>query len=264
MKKLNMVLFIFLVLNISLNKLSFSQWSQAGQLTGLGTHPRISVVDSNVVWVESGHPAGPKIYRTLNGGANWTAIPTVGLPYILSGIAAKDSLTAFVTDLGSVSGSGGNANLFKTTNGGLSWILVDSTGGTQGYFNDVIFSKSVPQFGIAMSDPPNGSGNPFFLLKTTNGGNNWIRTNPPGIISNYGLFFTTFAIDPQFYGFMTLNAGNSTSDSYITSNGGSNWYRGGESMPPGSFGAGDLVFKDNKLTGIMVILQVLFRILNAQ
>ena len=149
-------------------------------------------------------------------------------------------------------------NSFKTTNAGQSWIFIDSTGGTLGFFDDLVFSKSNPQFGLALSDPPNGAGNPFYLYKTTNGGANWTLTNPPGVVNNFGLLNALFAIDPQFYGFQLININTNTADSYITSDGGVNWYAGGESVPLMDYGLGeDIVFSDDKLIGIMISVNYL-------
>ena len=237
--------------------ISFSQWTQVGQLPDLG-FARISVVDSNIIWATGDLTATPVLYRSVDGGINWSSIPTQGLPFFLTCLAAKDSLSAFVADVGSNNYAGGNAKLFKTTDAGQNWILIDSTGGTLGFFDDIVFSKSNPQFGLALSDPPDGAGNPFYLYKTTNGGVDWILTNPPGVINNFGLLNAAFAIDEQFYGFQLININTNTADSYITSNGGNNWFTGGETMPLFNYGSGeDIVFNDDKLTGIMISIDYL-------
>lgn len=164
---------IYLVLSGGIPSNTFAQWTQVGtQLTGLTSGaPRISVVDSNIVWVAGGNGGTvPKVYRTTDGGLHWVSLPTAGLPYFLTAIAAKDSLTAFVADVGG-SFNGGNAKLYKTTDAGLNWTVIDSTGGTTGFYDDIQFSKSNPQFGIAMSDPANGPGGFFIVNITTDGGN---------------------------------------------------------------------------------------------
>ena len=247
-------LFFYLVFFCSI---SFSQWSQVGQLPNLG-FARISVVDSNVIWATGDFTATPVLYRSVDGGVNWTSIPTQGLPFFLTCLAAKDSLTAFVADVGSNNYAGGNAKLFKTIDAGQNWILIDSTGGTLGFFDDIVFSKSNPQFGLALSDPPDGAGNPFYLFITTNEGVDWTLTTPPGVIESFGLLNAAFAIDEQFYGFQLININTNTADSYITSDGGTNWYTGGETMPLINYGSGeDIVFNDDKLTGIMISIDYL-------
>ncbi len=243
--------FLFFYLTFFCN-LSFPQWTQVGQLPDLG-FARISVVDSNVIWATGDFTPVPVLYRSVDGAISWTSIPTQGLPFFLTCLAAKDSVTAFVADVGSNNYSGGNAKLFKTIDAGQNWIIIDSTGGTFGFFDDIVFSKSNPQFGLAISDPPNGAGNPFYLYKTTNGGVDWTLTNPPGVANNFGLLNALFAIDPQFYGFQIININTEVSDSYITSDGGSNWFTGAASMPLPNYGFGeDIVFNDDKLIGIMI------------
>jgi photosystem II stability/assembly factor-like uncharacterized protein len=226
-----------------------AQWFQAGNLSNLGQAPLISVVDSNVVWTASGE-TGPVVRRTVNGGASWTSVSVNGLPYGLSGIAGKDSLNAFVCDYGGDPNEGGNAKLYRTTNAGVNWSVIDSTGGTNGFFNGIVFSKSDPQTGIAFSDPPLGTGTPYFILKTTNGGNSWFRQNPAGVPDTWGIYYNIFVIDNLFYGFNYFNFSNSSLSSYLTSDGGVNWVAGNENYEY-EYGS-DIVFCDNKNTGILL------------
>lgn len=228
-----------------LTEAGWSQWFEVGTLNNL-EYPNISVVDSNVVWIAGGYPY-PVIYRTVNGGMNWSSIPLNGLPFGLSGIAAKDSVTAFVCDYAGKF-NGGNSKVFKTTNAGVNWLLIDSTGGDSGFFNGLVFSKSNPMIGIAQSDSPLGVGTPYFILKTTNGGDNWFRQSPPGITNSYGLYYSIFVIDNSFYGFLVYNS--NITRTYLTSNAGVNWILGNEGLNINV--TGDLVFNDNKNTGILV------------
>lgn len=251
MKSIKYIFILIFVISIQLNFKNVSaQWVPTGHLDNLDVSQVISVVDSNVVWVAGGN-ASPVIYKTINVGVNWLTVPVIGLPNQISGIAAKDESTAFVCDFGDDPSLGGNAKVFKTTNAGLNWILIDSTGGANGYFNGILFSKINQQFGVAFSDPPLGPGNPYFLLKTSNGGNNWVSESPPGIPDNYGLFHTVFVIDPLFYGIIALSASTTVINPYNTSNGGLNWNAGNTNLPISTYS--DIVFSDNKQTGIMTI-----------
>ncbi len=248
MRILTCTIFLFL-LTVNVFSQQLPQWSSAGNLVTLGSNPFISVVDSNVFWVAGG-VSSPVIFRTVNGGTDWRLIPVTGLPFVLSGIAAKDDSTVFVCDYGGDSVNGGNAKIYKTTNTGSNWILIDSTGGTSGYFNGIQFSKSNPQFGIAFSNPPDGAGNPFFLLRTTNAGSNWVRQSPPGISGSTGTFYSLFTIDQLFYGFLAFNVNPGFINPYITNNGGSNWQFSQVNIP---FQAQcGLAFSDDKQTGIIV------------
>ena len=230
---------------------AFPQWSKIGDsLTGLGQYPLICVADSNIVWVAGGTGTSPKVYRTVDGGLNWVSIPTASLPYALYAIAAKDSLTAFVADGGAAPPIyGGNEKLYKTTDAGLNWTIIDSTGGTAGFYNDIQFSKSNPDFGIAMSDPANGLGEPYIVNKTTDGGVTWTKTNPPGVPNSAGVQASAYVIDPQFYGFACANYSTNKATSYTTSDGGNTWFLGDSSV---TISVVDVVFNDDKQHGVMV------------
>jgi photosystem II stability/assembly factor-like uncharacterized protein len=224
----------------------YPQWTASGNVAILGTYPSISVCSPTVAWISGGLNT-PMIFRTVNGGTNWTTVPTNGLAVkALMCIWAIDSLTCFVGDGGDAQGTtGGDAIVSKTTNGGLNWVQVFNTGGTAGFFNGIVFSKSMPSFGIAESDPQGGAGQPFYVQKTTNGGVNWTLTNPPGISGAASAQNSVMVIDNLFYGFGT-NTG--VSRVYMTSNGGTSWFTGTLGIA-GTFTSA-LAFNDNKLTGI--------------
>ena len=251
--KFSFLTILLLFLFSSISSSAFAQWTRVGsQLTGLsGGAPRISVVDSNIVWVAGGSiGASPKVYRTTDGGLNWVSLPAAGLPYFLTALAAKDSSTAFVADAGSADTNGGNAKLFKTTDAGLNWTIIDSSGGTSGFYDDIQFSKSNPQFGIAMCDPPDGPGGPFIINKTNDGGITWVKTNPPGVTNSFGLYYVSYPIDPMFYGFASLNVSSLLFTSYTTTDGGATWTLGNGDV--GLVNWGDIVFNDDKQHGIML------------
>ncbi|MCX6161149.1 MAG: T9SS type A sorting domain-containing protein [Ignavibacteriae bacterium] len=224
----------------------FSQWTISGSIPLTGTlWPSVSVVNANVAWIAGG-VSTPMVFRTINGGVNWTTIPVSGLPVkALMCIWGIDSLTAYVGDGGDAAGTtGGDASISKTTNGGLNWTTIFHTGGTAGFFNGLIFSRKTPSFGFAESDPQGGAGTAYYVQKTTNGGANWTLTNPPGLVGESSAQNSLIAIDNQFYGY-GLNA---TARAYLTSNGGTNWYTGTLGIT-GTFTAA-LAFNDNKLNGI--------------
>ncbi|MEP7145480.1 MAG: T9SS type A sorting domain-containing protein [bacterium] len=240
---LTFILFVFTVQN------SYSQWTIAGTVsTGGAATPSISVVNQNTAWIATGS-ATPLVYRTTNGGTNWTPIPTTGILLDLFCVWGVDSSTAYVGDGGASGGAGGNAKFYKTTNSGVTWTVVGSTGGTAGFFNGIVFSKTMPSFGIAQSDPPTGVGMPYYISVTTNGGVNWnpLTPAPPGIPTQASAQNSVVCIDNLFYGFGLGN--NAPARCYLTSNGGTSWYIGTLTGVAGGFVSG-LAFKDNKLVGL--------------
>ncbi|MEO6696328.1 MAG: T9SS type A sorting domain-containing protein [Ignavibacteria bacterium] len=227
---------------------SFSQWTIAGAVSGAGTFPSISVVDQNNVWIAGGSNT-PAIFRTTNAGANWITVGTTGVLLDQFCVWATDANTAYVGNGGAAGGAGGNASFFKTTDAGATWTTVASTGGSAGFFNGIVFSKTMPSFGIAQSDPPTGLGNPYYISTTSNGGTSWspLTPAPPGVSGQASAQNSIFVIDNLFYGFGLGN--NAPARAYMTSNGGTSWFTGTLTGLAGGFVSG-LAFKENKLMGI--------------
>ncbi|MCE1165116.1 MAG: T9SS type A sorting domain-containing protein, partial [Bacteroidetes bacterium] len=120
------------------------------------------VVNANIMWLACDAAGGvARVYKTTNGGTTWllrnTGIPTTENGY---GMFAFDTTTAFV---GTTSGT-----LYRTTNGGMSWTSVLAVSGS--FTNGVhMFTQN---YGIYFGDPT-GSGQPFQMRMTNNGGVNW-------------------------------------------------------------------------------------------
>ncbi len=245
-KKYFIVLSVFCFLLFAQN--SYSQWTFAGAVTGAGTSPSISVIDQNTVAVFGGPTGTPRAWISTNGGTTFTQLGFTGLGSneFFCGWASS-STTMFGGDGGAPGGAGGNASYYITTNGGTSWSTIGSTGGSGGFFNIIMFSRGNPMVGFAQSDPPNGTGQPYYVTLTSNGGANWSTVTCPGVSGCIGSQNSGFIIDAQFFGF-GLNGG--ASRSYITTNGGTSWTASGLGIA-GSFVSG-LVFNDNKLNGVAV------------
>jgi len=238
------VFFLLLIALLSSHSLH-AQWVTAGNVTNIGPYPSISVADANTAWIAGGPSGTPVIYRTTNGGTSWTATGTSGLSLEMYCVWAIDSSTAFVGNGGAAGGAGGNAQFYKTTNGGASWTLIDATGGSAGFFNGIVFSKTRPSFGVAQSDPPNGPGQPYYLSITTDGGATWNRTNPPGISGAASAQNSVVVVDDSVFGF-GLNAG--ASRVYISTDAGATWNARSLGLT-GSFVSG-FAMSDNRLNGI--------------
>lgn len=240
------ILTIFLFLFSSRD--SFSQWTIAGAVSVGGTFPSISVVSQNVAWVAGGQNT-PGIARTTNGGTNWITVPTTGVSLDLFCVWAIDSNTAYVGNGGGPGGSGGNASFYKTTNAGTTWTTVASTGGSAGFFNGIVFSKTMPSFGIAQSDPPAGVGSVYYYSVTRNGGANWapLTPPPPGVAGQASAQNSVICVDSLFFGVGLGN--NAPARAHLTSNGGTSWFVATLTGISGGFVSG-LAFKEDKLIGI--------------
>jgi photosystem II stability/assembly factor-like uncharacterized protein len=155
------------------------------------------------------------ILKTTNGGANWTV--SLYLPYIFSGICFVNSNTGFVV--------GGN-RIYKTTNAGTNWNENYSITGGLISFEEIDFTDQ--NTGYAVSAAP-GAGT---LVKTTNGGLNWVILLGGGGYYPFELYCLDF-IDGNT-GFLGAKSEGYGDYIYKTTNGGFNWirYRAGPDVFP--------------------------------
>ncbi len=235
-------LFLFLLL-ISASNICFTQWLVRSSVNNIGANPSISAVSSTVAWV-AGNTTNPVIYKTTNGGTTWVSVPVTGMANNngLYCIWAIDANTAYV-------GNGtGVASVYKTTNGGTSWTTLFTAVGGTSFFNGIVFSRSIPSFGIAQCDPPGGPGTNYYLQYTTNSGTTWTLINPPGIPGYLAAQHSPFVIDQKFFGFSTDNGGLID----LTTDGGTTWnthYVGRSGFVSAT------IFQANKLSGIAAVNQ---------
>jgi len=115
---------------------------------------------------------GPGLVKTTNGGLNWTLIPGAG-----------NFLDMFFID--SLTGWKSNLDMKKTTNGGLNWVTQTLPQGGNILISQIIkFDNIVSDtiWGVG-STIMTGSGNRCMILRTTNGGANWLFQIPDSNIS---------------------------------------------------------------------------------
>jgi hypothetical protein len=245
MKRYSLYSALILVLIMFSASNTYSQWVYTGGFSYSGTvPPSVSIVDPNTLWICGGTNV-PLVFRSTNAGVNFTsAIGNLTLDqFCIWGI---DANTAYIGDGGVSGGAGGNAKVNKTTNGGTNWTLVMSTGGSAGFINGIVFSRTNSQIGCIESDPPNGVGNPYWVQLTTNGGTSWTLLQPPGVSGAASAQNSIFIIDQLFMGY-GLNAAPARVT--VTTNGGTSWTT---STLPGvtSIFVSGIAFSTDKLRGI--------------
>ena len=245
MKKLKLSLSAIVLLLVIAVTSTQAQWVWNNRfVTGAGTFPSISVFSPTGIVVAGGPSGTAFIARSTNSGTNFTVLGTSGTSLEMYCVWAIDANTIYVGNGGAAGGAGGNASVYRTVNGGTSWTTVFSTGGTGGFFNSVVFSRSNPLVGVAQSDPPNGVGQPYYVQRTIDGGTTWAPVTCPGISGAASSQNGLVVIDANFFGF-GLNAG--ASRVAVTANGGTSW-----TVQPlgvtGGFISG-YAMHDNKLNG---------------
>lgn len=129
--------------------------------TGNPSLYRVFFINENTGWCGGGASGSGAIYKTVNGGINWTG-PYSTLSFVNS-IYFMDANTGFIATGGSSVGS-----IQKSTDGGVNWVTVHSS--SSGYVYYVFYLNSLTGF---------ASGGPDIIMKTVNGGNNWVSQSLP-------------------------------------------------------------------------------------
>jgi photosystem II stability/assembly factor-like uncharacterized protein len=226
-------------------QLLFTQWVQINTVPPNIVLASVSVPAADIVWLAGGPSNGtPVVWKSTNGGVNFTSAVGSGLLLDLFAIWAFDETNAFTGDGGGPNGIGGNAHVYRTTDGGTTWSVVLTTGGTAGFINGIIFSKANPQQGFVQSDPPAGPGNNYFIRVTSNGGSSWDSVICPGVTGQISQWNSVIFIDSTFFGFCLLTVPSVR----LTSDGGANW----NNYPTG-FASGSITglgFHNDKQTGV--------------
>ncbi len=190
-----------------------SQWQLQSTLNGNPPVAQMIALDENILWIctKNGYA-----YRSTDGGNNWQQSTRITSYEDIYAIAAIDSMTAFVCG-GNIPNLG-NAKIYQTTDGGQSWDSVYTAFGQHTFWNMIHFFDA--QNGIAMSDPPN-NGQPFVIVKTTDGGENWTQiSNPPTPNPNEFGMISSFQFFDSMNGWFGTNNGGRI---FRTTDGGENW-----------------------------------------
>lgn len=220
----------------------YSQWKIAGMMSGLEGRPAVSVVDKSTAWVTGGSAVNTT-YRTTNGGKSWILTNTAGItPFFC--IWAVDEKTLFAGD----DGTSGVTHLYKTSDGGMQWTVMESCESPSG-FRSIKFSKSQPEFGIALGGRQYlDFYEVFFLYKTFDGGNNWTKHYLPTYTGQSYAISGLNVIDSMFCAMGTTKGQPSI---VFTTNGGITYDKSNLSLPSiGDNFVRGIAFKEDKLTGI--------------
>lgn len=238
---------LWLIVTVFMQFNALSQWIQVSGVPGaeLGSYPSISSPNKNVVVVAGGNTNSPRVFRSTNGGLNFTNITGNITGAELYSVCALNADTIFAGNGGSPGGVGGNARVYMTTNGGVNWSIAIQTGGNSGFISGISFSKVNPDFGLIVSDPAIENDS-FWVAKTTDRGATWKVVKAPNA-AQYTNQNSIFVVDELFYGF-GLHA--SPAKIYLTTNGGISWSvkqigLTGNSVP-------SVAFRSDKLTGIAI------------
>ena len=168
-------------------------------------------LNKDTIWLSDKNSFNGGIYRTTNGGLNWTQ-------QLSAGIYNPTHIYFYNKSLGFAANSLGG-KLYRTTNAGVNWIQVLNEGFRDMKFVDELTGwKSLPASDSSMK-------------KTTDGGLNWVKQKVPyggfpNVLSDGMLRFsvinkdTLWGVGGNIY-FSAINKGRGIL--YHTTNGGTNW-----------------------------------------
>lgn len=157
--------------------------------------------DTGWVFVNFSTVPGGNVFKTVNGGDNWTQYST--------GAASENIYSADMVNgsVGFCTMNPSNRPIYRTTNGGVNW-----TGATITGFTGSIRSVSSPDGVTVYACQTSGTSR---VAKSTNGGVNWTLITLPVAAD-----FTSIDFKDPNTGYVT---GNSITVIAKTTNGGSNW-----------------------------------------
>ncbi|NOS85278.1 MAG: T9SS type A sorting domain-containing protein [Ignavibacteria bacterium] len=177
----------------------------------------ISIVNSSTAYACGRYYCPANVIKTTNAGLNWISIPVD-----TSMVRSLVDCHFWSDDSGFVVGGYAPNNLYGTgksvilftSNGGTSWVRVYQSARVNEwcwkiqFVNRLLGFTSIERFGT-----------PTFILKTTNGGMNWIEISLPGNITNLeGIGFVN-----EQTGWVGGWGYTYYEPSYKTTNGGANW-----------------------------------------
>ena len=148
------------------------------------------------------------VYRTTNGGTNWSAVFRQTNGRINAVFLKYGSSTGFITG----NPVSGRWSIWKTTNNGANWdsagLFLPQTGSEAGWNNSLFYYNTKVFFGT----------NNSYIYYSSNDGLTWIKRLTPGEQNPSALWFSPTFLDT---GFMGYAAGSSKI--LYTTNSGYNW-----------------------------------------
>ncbi|MFM7150446.1 MAG: S8 family serine peptidase, partial [Gemmataceae bacterium] len=203
----------------------------SGRLTGIAAHP----TNANIIYVAS---AGGGVWRTVNGGRNWSPLTDNQASLFMGSIAiSRSNPSVLYAGTGEATNSATSfygRGILKSTNGGTSWSLLTNSGAFD--------RKTVSSIAVAGNNPnivfatvsgngANGTAGGGGLFKSTNGGATWTNVSSGIPNVNGAETFTSVVVNPTNSNIVYLAIGtdfngDAANGVYVSTDGGTNWSAG--------------------------------------
>lgn len=239
---------------------SSTQWTFIGpRPTGTssptaGRVPALALDPSNPQVVYAGAAQGG-VWKTTDGGANWTPLTDDQASLAMGAIAVAPSNTSIVYagtgELSFSSSSYYGAGVLKSVNGGATWTQTGSPAGAPfaGPFSSGLGGMYIGGMAIHPSDPNvvfvsarrfsnSGSG----IYRTTDGGNNWtevLLTNPntgAGMPAGSAIQYRPGITSVLYAGFGNTGSSAGSAGMWRSTDGGTTWSQLGGGLPTSNVG----------------------------
>ena len=198
-----------------------SAWTSLGPPGGDVFDAAVSTVDSNIALagLAPGGSFGGTLYRSSDGGNNWSDVPALDGTSVFDIEFAPDGTSYLATQ----------DSVRKSTDGGLTWVTLNLGIGANDQVFDVMIDPSDPSIlWVGVADASGAQ--PVNVMRSTDGGATWNDRTPPHATPMSG---RAIAVDPNDSNTVIAVFGGDFGggEAWVTTDGGDSWMDRSAGLP---------------------------------